>query len=94
MIYFIALIQEIKKKDEYDEYIRLVKPIVEKYGGRYLIRSNKIVALQKEWCPDRIIVIKWKTREQLKLCFSSNEYKEIVDKRQNSVYSKAIIVEE
>lgn len=94
MIYFIVVINEIKDKAKYEEYIRFVKPIVEEYGGRYLIRSNRVVALQKEWSPERVIVIEWDTREQLELCFSSHEYKEIVDKRKNSVSSRAIIVEE
>lgn len=70
-----------------------VKPIVEKYGGRYLIRSDKVIPLQKEWCPERFIVIEWNTKEQLDACFSSKEYRAITALRENSVDSRAIIVE-
>lgn len=93
MIYFIVTINSMKEKDAYEEYIRLVKPIVEAYGGRYLVRSNKITPLQNEWCPQRIIIIEWSSKEQMEKCFSSERYKEIVDKREKSVDSKAIIVE-
>ncbi len=95
MFYFIVTIESEKTKEqnEYEEYIRLVKPIVEKYGGKYLVRSNKITALQKNWNPRRVIIIEWKTREQITECFSSEEYKRIVAKRENSVNSNAIIVE-
>ena len=59
MFYFIVTIHSdnIEEINDYQEYIELVKPIVESYGGRYLVRSNKITALQNEWIPDRVIII-------------------------------------
>lgn len=96
MVYFIATIftPDKQKNHQYEEYIQLVKPIVESYGGRYLLRSNKITALHKIWEPERIIVIEWDTKEQLQKCFDSEEYKKIAGKREGSVDSRAIIVEE
>ena len=95
MFYFIVTIHSdnIEEINDYQEYIELVKPIDESYGGRYLVRSNKITALQNKWIPDRVIIIEWKTREQLEACFSSEEYRVIAGKRENSVDSRAIIVE-
>lgn len=95
MFYFIVTIHSdnIEEINDYQEYIELVKPIIESYGGRYLVRSNKITALQNKWIPDRVIIIEWKTREQLEACFSSEEYRAIAGKRENSVDSRAIIVE-
>lgn len=95
MFYFIVTIHSdnIEEINDYQEYIELVKPIVESYGGRYLVRSNKITALQNKWIPDRVIIIEWKTGEQLEACFSSEEYRAIAGKRENSVDSRAIIVE-
>ena len=93
MIYFIVTVDLIEDKNNYQEYIRQVKPIVEEYGGRYLVRSNKITAMQEQWCPRRVIIIEWDAKEQMEKCFSSESYKQIVNKRENSVDSKAIIVE-
>ncbi|MGN0204156.1 MAG: DUF1330 domain-containing protein [Coprococcus sp.] len=95
MFYFIVTIHSdnIEEINDYQEYIELVKPIVESYGGRYLVRSNKITALQNKWIPERVIIIEWKAREQLEACFSSEEYRAIAGKRENSVDSRAIIVE-
>lgn len=95
MFYFIVSVfqNKGKQRDEYDEYIELVKPIVEKYGGKYLVRSNKVTSFQEEFHPERVIIIEWNSKEQLDACFSSAEYREIAGKRENSVDSKAIIVE-
>lgn len=83
-----------KGRGEYETYIRLVKPIVEQHGGRYLIRSERISALNEDWSPDRFILIRFETREQLERCFDSMGYRAIAAKRTHSVDSKAIIVEE
>lgn len=96
MVYFIATIYTEKSKDktDYATYIEEVKPIVERYGGRYLVRTNRIISLSAKWNPERIIIIQWESREQLEACFESQEYRKIAAKRENSVDSRAIIVEE
>lgn len=94
--YFIkdVYINEDKGRGLYDDYIKEVKPIVESYGGIYLARSENITSLSKNRKPNRVIIIKFPSREKLDECFSSKEYKEIMNKRIDSVDAKALIVEE
>ncbi|MEA4815115.1 MAG: DUF1330 domain-containing protein [Oscillospiraceae bacterium] len=91
--YFIidTYIQGTENK-EYDEYITEVRPIVEAFGGKYLVRTNDVTSLNEKRCPQRIIVIEFPTKEALDRCFASEEYKAIMMKRVNSVDSRAIIV--
>lgn len=94
MVYFVATIYfEKDKADEYLEYIEKVVPVVEKYKGRYMIRSEKITPLGTDWKPNRVILIEFDTKEQLEKCFTSEEYRKIASLRENSVESKAIILE-
>lgn len=95
MVYFVitTYFADEKDKKDYLQYINAVKPIVSKYHGRYIVRSEKITALSTEWSPNRVIIIEFDTREQLEMCFSSEEYKQIAILRENSVDSKAIIIE-
>ena len=94
MVYFIVTAYfDGEKKEDYRKYIKAVKPIVEKYQGRYLICSEKITALGSKWKPDRVIIIEFETREQLERCFASEEYKQIAWLRETSVDSRAIIIE-
>ena len=96
MTYFIINIKipDPDKRCYYDEYIEKVKPIVEKFGGRYIIRSERITALSDSWKPDRIIVIQFTNKEKIYAWLSSPEYKVIASLRENSVESEAVIVEE
>ena len=76
----------------YDEYIHDVKPIVESYGGEYLIRSENMFSLSNEWKPDRVILIRFPNQEKLEECFHSSEYLKMSYKREQSVESHAMIV--
>ena len=96
MCYFIidTYIDAAKGKQSYTEYIKEVKPIVESYGGEYLLRSENIVSLHHERKPQRVIIIRFPNRKQLYKCFASKEYKAIMNMREVSVDARALIVEE
>ena len=94
MVYFVATIYfDNDKGYEYSEYIEKVVPIVEKYNGKYIIRSEKITPLGTGRKPNRVIIIEFNTKEQLEECFASEEYRKIASLRENSVDSNAIILE-
>lgn len=91
--FIVTTFMDGKDITPYKEYIKEVKPIVERFGGRYLARTEKIVPLSDLWKPDRVIVIEFPSRERLDACFSSEEYGKVKGKREQSVDSRAIIVE-
>ena len=87
-------IDKNKGRGSYDDYIKQVKPIVESYGGEYLARTENITALSPLRKPDRVIIIRFPSREKLDACFSSDEYRQIMHERIDSVDARAVIVEE
>lgn len=78
---------------EMDDFVKVVE-YVEAYGGTYILRSEKIRSLSPERTPQRIIIIGFPDREHLESCFDSEEYKEIMGMRIDSVDAKAIIAED
>lgn len=96
MTYFVVSVQMDEERGigSYEEYIRRVKPIVESYGGRYLVRSEKMQYLGNAWKPDRLIIICFPSREKLDECFQSEAYQEIAEKRSAWVDAQAVIIEE
>ncbi|MEQ8174995.1 MAG: DUF1330 domain-containing protein [Syntrophomonadaceae bacterium] len=84
---------EIHNKDIYFEYIERARPLVERYGGHYLIRGGNAAPLFGEWKPERIILIQFPSREDVDRCFSSKEYLEIKPLRDNSTSTRAIILD-
>ena len=49
-------IDESKGRGSYDDYIEKVKPIVERFGSEYLVRSEKVTALSLLRNPAREII--------------------------------------
>ena len=92
--YFIVSVK-IGERDRtrYDEYIERVKPLVEGFGGEYLVRTEHLQALTPGWKPDRLIIIRFESREKLDACFSSEEYQAIKDLRITSVDADVVIAE-
>ena len=78
----------------YDSYIRKVRPTVESYGGRYLVRTENVCALSASRNPQRVIIIEFPSRAALDACFSSEEYRAIAGERTGSVDARAVIAEE
>jgi uncharacterized protein (DUF1330 family) len=93
--YFIVdvYIDEKKGRGLYDDYIEKVKPIVEGFGGEYLVRTENIVSLSPLRAPERVIVIRFPSREKLDVCFASDEYQKIMHERADHVDARALITE-
>ena len=87
-------IDKNKGRGSYDDYVEQVKPIVESYGGEYLARSENVTALSPLRKPDRVIIVRFQSREKLDACFASDEYRRIMHDRVDNVDARAVIVEE
>lgn len=94
--YFLidTYIDDKRGRGQYDDYISKVKPIVESYGGEYLLRTENVTSLSERRQPQRVIIIRFPNRDRFNTCFSSEEYKAIEQERAGSVDARAIIVEE
>jgi len=96
LVYFIVEIKMKAKpenKQAYVKYVERVRAIVEKYEGRYLARGGKITAVFGGWKPQRIIIIEFPHLAAVKKWLNSAEYKKIAVLRENSAFTKAIVVE-
>jgi len=84
---------EIKDNERYSKYVEKVPEVIDKYGGRYLVRGGKVTPLSGNWNPERMVLIEFGSIEQLRKCFKSTEYLKIAPLREQSITSKAIVVD-
>jgi uncharacterized protein (DUF1330 family) len=63
-------------------YVEHVTPMVERYGGRYLARTDKIEKLEGERQPAQImLVVEFPSREAALTFYESEEYRPFRDAR-------------
>ncbi|MEJ2672582.1 MAG: DUF1330 domain-containing protein [Deltaproteobacteria bacterium] len=91
----VYLIIEIDVKDHelYADYTVQVMSLVERYGGRYLVRGNEIFPVSGDWRPERLVLVQFESMDLVHDLLSSSEYKALIPLRQRSTSSRAIIAE-
>jgi uncharacterized protein (DUF1330 family) len=72
------------------EYRRHALPILQKYGGRTLVRLGDAEVLEGNWTPHRLIVLEFQTMDALKRWWNSEDYRPLVPLRQR--VSKAHVI--
>ena len=83
---------EIKKPEEYKEYVKKVKPIAEKFGGEYIVRGGETTIVEGNWTYPRTVVIKFPTYEKALEWYDSEEYKPVKPIRLANSVANGIII--
>ena len=101
---FVVLDITVNDTIMYEQYRIKVEPIIKKYGGKYLVRSGgmafdkdpdkKVIPGEGNWNPNRLIILEWKSMEELQKFMSSDEYQNVAELRKNSASTKSVIVKQ
>ena len=83
---------EIKKPEQYKEYIEKVKPIAEIYGGEYVVKAGKTTIVEGTWNYPRTVVIKFPSYEKALEWYNSEKYKPIKQIRLENSIGNGIII--
>ncbi len=82
----------VQDPEAYAEYVRLDTPILEKFGGRFLVRGGQSEAPETP-VKDRHVVIEFPDYETAKRAYYSDEYQKVAAIRKASALSDIVIVE-
>ena len=77
----------------YEECRRQVPAVIEKYGGRYLVRGGASEVLEGEWQPSRLIVLEFPDMDTLQRWYRSDDYQVLLRIRQRAARTNLIAVE-
>ena len=84
---------DIFDAETFAEYQRAFPAIVERHGGRYLVRGGDWRVLSGEWDLHRIVVFEFPNHEAMRATFDDPEYQPMVAIRERSARSKSFVVE-
>jgi uncharacterized protein (DUF1330 family) len=77
----------------FGEYRKAVVPLVEKYGGKYVVVDDQVEPLEGDWSPPRIVMIEFPSKERAKEWLNCEEYQEPRKIRKRTARTKMILVE-
>ena len=92
--YYLLVDVDIHNIDEYKKYLDKVKPMVEKYGGKYLIKGGEIDAKETDlWKPTRIVLVQFPNKISALNWYNSEEYRPLKNLRLNNATSNILFIE-
>ena len=89
---FVIFNIEIKKPEEYKEYVEKVTSVAKKFGGEYIVRGGETKVIEGTWTYPRTIIIKFPSYEKALEWYNSEEYKPVKDIRLANSEGSNIIV--
>ncbi|HEX6889106.1 MAG TPA: DUF1330 domain-containing protein [Chryseolinea sp.] len=78
--------------EKLEAYKKKAAPLVEKFGGKYIILGDNFTVVEGSWKPTFLVMIEFPTYERANEWYSSEEYKEAKALRLSTVDSNGIIV--
>lgn len=90
--YLIAHI-EVTDPAGFEDYRAKVPAVIEKFGGRYLIRGGKAAPMEGDWNIARLVVLEFPSVQRAHEFYESPEYQEILPLRLKATKGTAAIVE-
>ena len=75
------------------EYRKRIVPVVERFGGRYIVAGGKTDLVEGAWRPVFPVMIQFPTLEQAHKWYAANEYAELKALRLSACRSNAVFME-
>ena len=94
MTAYLIVDTKINDEEAYEEYKIRAKPIVESYGGEYLVRGgHTTISENKLWTPTRLVVVRFPSREAAENFLSCDGYASVKAIRHKHAQTTMTIVD-
>ena len=81
--YLIAQI-EVTDPERYQEYRSKVVAVIEKHGGRFIVRGPEVTVLEGRHDRRRLVIIEFPSMDHVQAFYRSPEYRPLIELRQTA----------
>ena len=92
MAYVVVTIRRVLDQKAFDEYAEKVRPILGKFGGRWVVIEAQHVTRAGEWPYVRTVIVEFPSIERAQAWYDSPEYGAIIPLRQRAIDANIIMV--
>lgn len=93
MAAYLVVDLDITDAPAFEEYRRLVSPVIANFGGRYLVRGGAGELLEGTTQPNRTVILEFPSMERLHAFYDSPEYAPLKQMRMDAARSTLLAVE-
>ncbi len=85
---------DVTDRSKFKEYAKGVQRTVDAYGGRYLCKWGTSEIMEGEWNVNKIVLVKFKTADQAKAWWTSEEYRPLKALRREAATTRVLLVDD
>jgi uncharacterized protein (DUF1330 family) len=90
--YFLVDVREVKDAAKMEQYRARVAPVVEKFGGRYIVRGGPFEVVEGSYQPVLPVLIEFPSMAQARRWYDSEEYRDLKQLRLAATVSNGIFL--
>jgi uncharacterized protein (DUF1330 family) len=91
---YIIVEMNVSDPDRYKEYMAKAPACVKAFGGEYLVRGGRHQAMEGDWQPHRLAVLRFPSFEQAQAFYNDGPYREVRKLREGATeYFNMVLVE-
>lgn len=79
--------------EQYKEYVSRVPKIIEKHGGKYLVRGGEAQVKEGDWRPERLVILEFPSRENAEGFMQDPEYQTVAAIRHATARTNLVMAE-
>lgn len=91
--YYMVDIREIKDSAKMQDYRARISPVVEKFGGRYIVIGGTVQVVEGNYQPVFPVVIEFASMTDARRWYDSEEYRELKALRLSATVSNAFFMD-
>ncbi|WP_044044219.1 DUF1330 domain-containing protein [Caballeronia insecticola] len=93
MAAYVLVDVEITNQEAYEKYREVAYPVINAFGGKYLVRGGATEVIEGDWSFDRLIIVEFESVERARQWYYSPEYRPAIDVIEKYARRKLAIVE-
>jgi uncharacterized protein (DUF1330 family) len=84
---------DVRDAGAYEEYKRLSTIAMKAHGAEVCVRGGATEVLEGDWTPDRVVLLKFPSKEQAKRFYDSPEYLAARKAREGIAVMRMVLIE-
>lgn len=90
--YLVCMVR-VDDPERYRQYTAKTPALIQKYGGRFVVRGGPVEAIEGPEFGDRLVIVEFPSKEAAKKFYDSPEYREAMTHRTASAESRFFLAE-
>jgi uncharacterized protein (DUF1330 family) len=89
----IVDVVRVKDSARMEEYKKQVRPVVERFGGRFRAAGGRFNVVEGEWKPTHPVIIEFPSLEAVHRWYDSEEYRDLKAMRLSAADGSMVFIE-